>query len=132
MQTINVKQLRSKAGLSQEDLARVLGTSWVTVSRWETKSSQPDAERLARLKRLKELIRRIGKAIPEEELVSFLTTPHRLLRGYRPSWSDELRGMASIPHAPRWRGSDAGNLIAPAGEEEMVYGTHHRYREVVQ
>jgi transcriptional regulator with XRE-family HTH domain len=85
MQTINVKELRKQARLSQEDLARVLGTSWVTVSRWERKSSRPDAERSARLRRLKELIRRIGKAIPEEELVSFLTTPHRLLRGYRPA-----------------------------------------------
>jgi transcriptional regulator with XRE-family HTH domain len=85
MQTIDVKELRRQARLSQEDLARVLGTSWVTVSRWENKASKPDAERLARLKRLKELIRRTGKAIPEEEVVPFLTTPNPLLRGYRPA-----------------------------------------------
>jgi len=85
MQTINVKDLRNKAKLSQEELARVLGTSLVTVSRWERKTNEPDQEKLARLRRLKELIGRIGKAIPEQELVPFLTTPNPLLRGYRPA-----------------------------------------------
>ncbi len=85
MQTINVKDLRNKAKLSQEELARVLGTSWVTVSRWERRTNEPDQEKLARLRRLKELIDRIGKAIPERELVPFLTTPNPLLRGYRPA-----------------------------------------------
>lgn len=85
MQTLDVKDLRHKAKLSQEDLAKVLGTSWVTISRWERKTAQPDSEKLARLRRFKELIKRIGKAIPEDELVNFLTTPHPLLRGYRPA-----------------------------------------------
>lgn len=84
MQPIDVKHLRHKAKLSQEELANVLGTSWVTVSRWERKATEPDQEKRARLRRLKELIERIGKAIPEHELVPFLTTPHSLLRGYRP------------------------------------------------
>ena len=85
MQTLDVKVLRHKAKLSQEDLAKVLGTSWVTVSRWERHASQPDSEKLARLRRFNELIKRIGKAIPEDELLNFLTTPHALLRGYRPA-----------------------------------------------
>ena len=84
MQTIDVKGLRHKAKLSQEELAKVLGTSWVTVSRWERRAAEPDQNKLARLRRLKVLIERIGKAIAEQDLVAFLTTPHPLLRGYRP------------------------------------------------
>ena len=82
--TIDVKKLRMKAKLSQEDLAKLLGTSWVTVSRWERSIAEPAPEKLARLHRLKELLNRIGNSIPEEELVPFLTTPHALLRGHRP------------------------------------------------
>jgi transcriptional regulator with XRE-family HTH domain len=80
----DVKQLRSRAKLSQEDLAKLLGTSWVTVSRWERKVTEPNPEKQAILHRLRELIKRIGKAIPEERLVNFLMTPNPLLRGYRP------------------------------------------------
>lgn len=84
MQTINVKELRQHAKFSQEELARVLGTSWVTVSRWERKATQPNQEKSAQLRRLVELMKRIGKAIPQEEMVSFLMAPHPLLRGYAP------------------------------------------------
>jgi transcriptional regulator with XRE-family HTH domain len=85
MQTINVKQLRQHARLSQEELAKVLGTSWVTVSRWERKVVEPNQEKAATLARFKELMKRIGKAIPAQGVVSFLTTPHPLLRGYAPA-----------------------------------------------
>ncbi len=84
MQTIDVKELRDKTGLSQEELASVIGTSWVTVSRWERRVVAPSPEKGAMLRRLRELIKRMGKAIPEEELLEFLMTPHRLLKGYRP------------------------------------------------
>jgi len=93
---INVRELRHRAKLSQEELARVIGTSWVTVSRWERKTSEPDHEKLARLRRLRELVKRIGKALQEDELVRFLTTPHPLLRGYKPS--DLLESDYSFEH----------------------------------
>jgi uncharacterized protein (DUF2384 family) len=70
--------------LSQEQLARVLGTSWISVSRWERHITEPGAETEARLKRLSELVGRIGAALPEAEVRWFLQTPQPLLRGYRP------------------------------------------------
>lgn len=81
---INVKVLRQKAKLSQEQLAQLLGISWVSVSRWEREVAEPSPEAKIRLHRLLELVERIGKALPADELPRFLQTPHPLLRGYRP------------------------------------------------
>ena len=84
MSRFNVKNLRRRAKLSQEELARILETSWVTISRWERKTAIPHAEAEARLRRLSELLRHIGKALPAQEVPRFLATPHPLLRNYPP------------------------------------------------
>jgi len=85
MQTgINVKTLRSQVGFSQEQLARLVGASWVTVSRWERSLAKPNPETQARLRRLSKLVQRVGNALPPDDLYRFLDTPHRLLRGHRP------------------------------------------------
>jgi transcriptional regulator with XRE-family HTH domain len=81
---VDIRVLRAKTALSQEQLARILGTSWISVSRWERRITQPSAETEARLKRLSELVGRIGEALPEAEVPRFLQTPQPLLRGYRP------------------------------------------------
>jgi len=84
MARFNVNNLRKRTELSQEELARILGTSWVTVSRWERKIAAPNPEAEARLRRLSELLRRIGKALPAHEVPRFLETAHPLLRNYPP------------------------------------------------
>ncbi len=81
---LDLGQLRRKVNLSQEEMARLLGTSWVTVSRWERKRAVPRSEARARLGRLQRLLERIGDSLPEDELLRFLLTPHPLLRGYKP------------------------------------------------
>lgn len=42
----NLRKLRDERGLTQESLARELGVSWITVSRYERGKSQPTANRL--------------------------------------------------------------------------------------
>jgi transcriptional regulator with XRE-family HTH domain len=81
---VDIRALRERTALSQEQLARVLGTSWISVSRWERRIAQPSAETEGRLKRLNELVGRIGAALPEAEVPRFLQTAQPLLRGYRP------------------------------------------------
>ena len=81
---VDLGQLRRKVNLSQEEMARLLGTSWVTVSRWERKRAQPRSEAGARLRRLRRLLERIGDSLHQDELLRFLLTPHPLLRGYKP------------------------------------------------
>ena len=82
---VDLGQLRRKVNLSQEEMARLLGTSWVTVSRWERKRALPRSEARARLGRLQRLLERIGDTLPQDELLRFFLTPHPLLRGYKPA-----------------------------------------------
>jgi len=79
-----IKLLREKTQLSQEKLARLLGTSWVTISRWERKLVTPNGEPQGRLGRLLELVARIGNALPANKIYDFLETPQAEFRGHRP------------------------------------------------
>lgn len=38
----DIKQIRRKAFLTQEDFAKVIGVSFATVNRWETGKAQPN------------------------------------------------------------------------------------------
>jgi len=47
-----LKLLRRRKGLTQEDLARLLGVSRITVARWETGQRFPTTEQLMRLSKV--------------------------------------------------------------------------------
>jgi putative transcriptional regulator len=52
MTGFDVKKLRIKLGLTQEQLAQLLGVSWITVNRWERNKCNPSplaAEKLQTL-----------------------------------------------------------------------------------
>ena len=38
---MNIKQIRKKLNLTQEQLANKLGVSWATVNRWENNKTKP-------------------------------------------------------------------------------------------
>jgi DNA-binding transcriptional regulator YiaG len=84
MTAVEIKELREKIQLSQERLARLVGTSWVTISRWERKRGTPSGEPEMRLGRLVELVSRIGNALPAGKIYDFLETPQAEFRGHRP------------------------------------------------
>ena len=46
---MNVKELREKMGMTQEQLARELGVSFKTVNRWERGKNKPSRLAVARL-----------------------------------------------------------------------------------
>ena len=82
-----VSKLRNRAGLSQEQLAYLIGTSWGTVSRLERgKVKNPSEDTLERLSRIKKLLQVIGGILGKnpKKLIRFLQTPQDGLRGYRP------------------------------------------------
>lgn len=81
---IDVKALREEAGVSQEQLAQLLGTSWATVSRWERHLSKPEPAALGRLERLREAVKHVGRAVRRDDLPRFFLTAHPMLHGYRP------------------------------------------------
>ena len=51
----NIYELRSKANLSQEELAAKLGVSRQSVSKWETDASVPDVDKLIQLSKIFEV-----------------------------------------------------------------------------
>lgn len=52
MDNNDIKELRMKLGLSQEQLAQKLGVSFVSVNRWENGKSKPSALAIKALKDL--------------------------------------------------------------------------------
>lgn len=64
MEESPLKKLREEIGLSQEGLARKLGTSARTISRWETGDSVPSFT-IAQMKALDALLQEYGKALQD-------------------------------------------------------------------
>jgi len=79
-----VKETRHHFGLSQEQLARVLGTSWVSVSRWERGISNPPPDADEKLHRLAELLRHLDGLISPSDLPKFLMTPNPAMQNFPP------------------------------------------------
>lgn len=48
----SIKEIREKLGLTQEQLARAIGVSWVTVNRWERNKAKPSPLAASRLQEL--------------------------------------------------------------------------------
>lgn len=44
-----LKDFRTREGLSQDDLAKLIGVTRETVTRWENGSRKPDEERLSKI-----------------------------------------------------------------------------------
>ena len=50
--TVNIKEAREKAGLTQQDLANELGVGKSTVATWETQKSLPRTDKLPALAKI--------------------------------------------------------------------------------
>ncbi|MGF1571241.1 MAG: helix-turn-helix transcriptional regulator [Nodosilinea sp.] len=64
MEESPLKKLREEMGMSQEDLARRIGTSGRTISRWETGDSVPSFT-IAQMKALDALLMEHGKSLSD-------------------------------------------------------------------
>ncbi len=51
-----IKELRKKLGLTQEEFAKLLGVGYTTVNRWENGKNEPRGQALEALERLKTLV----------------------------------------------------------------------------
>ena len=63
--TVNIKEAREKAGLTQQDLANELGVGQSTVAMWETQKSLPRTDKLPALAKI--LGCTIDKLLKKEE-----------------------------------------------------------------
>jgi len=51
---MNIKQIRKKLKLTQEQLAQKLGVSWATVNRWENNKTKPSPLAMMQIENLTE------------------------------------------------------------------------------
>ena len=79
-----IKETRKSFGLSQEQLGRVLGASWISISRWERGISNPPPEAEEKLRRLAELLEHLGGLIAPADLPQFLLTPNPAMQNFPP------------------------------------------------
>ena len=54
MEEINIKEIREKLNLTQQELAQEIGTTVTTISRWETGRAKPVKHLAKKIKRLLE------------------------------------------------------------------------------
>lgn len=88
-----ITELRKKKGMTQEQLANVLGVSAPAVSKWETDSSYPDITMLCPLARVLgtdvDSLLAFEEALSEEKLGSYMTELVELTRNGRRKEAEE-------------------------------------------
>ena len=74
MKPEEIRELRKKLGLTQEEFARLLGVGYTTINRWENGKSEPRGQALEVLEKLKTIVEEAekGKDITLEELKEIL------------------------------------------------------------
>ena len=80
-----IRLLRTDNQMSQEELARLLGASWPSVSRWERGLARPTEDSVVRMERLLEVEKRIKPALREGAFKRFLFAPHPMLDNFPPA-----------------------------------------------
>jgi transcriptional regulator with XRE-family HTH domain len=91
-----LRLFRERHHLSQQELASLLDSTWVSVSRWERAKSMPLPDVAVRAQRLLEIESQIAPAVMPGAFIDFLKTPHSMLRGFPPL--DLLRSAFAFEH----------------------------------
>jgi putative transcriptional regulator len=60
-----LRQIRERLGLSQEEFAQRLGTSWVTISRWERGTSNAPKLTIPQVKKLVRILSELDLTIED-------------------------------------------------------------------
>lgn len=117
----NLKKIRKEKGLSQEDLAELLGVSRQAVSKWEQDMGYPEVEKLLLLSnRLNisldslmaaEIAREDTRASGNVTREILITSPHEnvIVRCYKVISSQKMRGRKGSPQYAMF-GVSSGNV----------------------
>ena len=84
----NLRKLRVSKGVSQQQLADVIGTSQQSINKYENHSVEPDIQALIKLAEYFEttidyLVGHVGSAGPQTEELELSKEEHALIRSYR-------------------------------------------------
>jgi transcriptional regulator with XRE-family HTH domain len=84
-----LKAIKDHGGIRSREIARLVGTTPETVSRWNTGRTEPQPEHLEKLLALEWLLDRLSELYTPEDARLWLYSPHKLLAGDRPA--DRIR-----------------------------------------
>jgi len=84
-----LNQLKRRAGISFREVARLLGATPQTVSRWNSGKAEPQPERLKHLLVLTWLAEELSEFYSPQQARIWLFKPHTLLKGETPA--DRIR-----------------------------------------
>lgn len=101
-----ILKLREALGLTQEDLAQLLGMAVRTVSRWEQGASEPQPLALKEIRRWQRLVNRLHELFRPEALPHWFRRPNEALGGKTP-WSltrseDGIERLSELAHQVEW------------------------------
>jgi uncharacterized protein (DUF2384 family) len=81
--------IKERGGIRSREVALLLNTTPVTVSRWRQGKAEPQPERRDNLLRLEWLVSQLSEFYPPEEAKLWLFSPHPMLDGETPA--DRIR-----------------------------------------
>jgi len=79
-----ITRIKKSAGLSQDEVARVVGASTRTVARWAAGANVPRGVTRERLLELATVAQRLAKAMKRDAAAAWLYEPNPLLSNMRP------------------------------------------------
>ncbi len=82
---LRLNTIRERGGIRGRDIARLLGTTPETVSRWQTGKVEPQRDSLHRLLTLEWLLQELSEFYNPSEARLWLFAPHKLLGGESPA-----------------------------------------------
>jgi len=80
-----IDRIRENTGLSQEEVARIVGTTARTVARWATGANTPRGETRDRLLELAAVTQQLSKVMTPEAAAAWLYEPNPLIGNSRPA-----------------------------------------------
>jgi type I restriction enzyme M protein len=117
--SVQLRALRNKLNLSQEELAGRLGVSFATVNRWEGGSSKPQR---AQREAIEKLIAEAGMEADSSAIVAFDVGEDSI--GYAATKDGEVVASGSIMTAPatrRRRGVPKSSVLGMKSMEQMLW-----------
>jgi len=81
---IETLRLRKETGCSQEQLARLIGVSVKTISRWEQEESHPSLLARQRIMEIKKVFQKADELFKPGKTRDWLNTPNEILDGRTP------------------------------------------------
>src|SRR5260370_1426561 len=81
----DLKKIRGRLGITQEEAAYILGTTTTTLSRWaNNRTTEPDPAHQEKLQNILAILDEAGEAIRPDGITWRFKTPHAFLSDLRP------------------------------------------------